>query len=350
VIRGSELIIGIDFGTTYTGVAHAHSAGATQPSSTAEMQKVADKVFVIKTWPSRTNYYAEKTPSVLSYHKQPPSWGGMVKPTDDPQISYFKLGLQEDIIAHYQTQSHDESHLGGYLSNHNWQHPALPDMKAVDYAGDYLKCINQYVTKEVFPTRFGERFLQNQKLSYVLTVPAIWSDKAKEQTRQAAVAAGIQKEDLTLITEPEAAALYCVTMCDEVDLGPGDRFMICDAGGGTVVCLLLQTINVNFQDLIAYKVVSHHPFRVEECTVGTGAACGAIYLDKGFEALIKRKFEEVGLDQKRLADLLRQFDTSIKRNFNPYDPSAETDFELAISGVRDMPQIGLRDGYLLLPK
>ena len=59
-------------------------------------------------------------------------------------------------------------------------------MRAVDYAGDYLTRINQYVTQEVLPSRFGERFLQNQKISYVVTVPAIWSDKAKQQTRQAA--------------------------------------------------------------------------------------------------------------------------------------------------------------------
>jgi len=38
-----------------------------------------------------------------------------------------------------------------------------------------------------------------------------------------------------LITEPEAAALYCATLCKEVDLKIGNRFLICDAGGGTVV-------------------------------------------------------------------------------------------------------------------
>ena len=133
-----------------------------------------------------------------------------------------------------------ESVLGGYLSDHNWRHPSLPDKTALDYAGDYLSRINQYVLREVLPSRFGERFLQNQKLTFVITVPAIWSDKAKDHTRQAAYAAGIQKDDLTLITEPEAAALYCATLCDEVDLEPGDRFMICDAGGGTVVRCLSQ--------------------------------------------------------------------------------------------------------------
>jgi hypothetical protein len=205
------------------------------------MRRAAEKVSVIRIWPSRNNQYVEKTPSILAYNKNPPLWGGNVRPNDEPQIAHFKLGLQEDITTHYYSEllgpTHSKPILGGYLSNHNWKHPKLPEMKAVDYTRDYLARINEYVTNEILPTRFGAKFLQNQALSYVITVPAIWSDKAKQQTRQAAEAAGIDRNSLTLITEPEAAALYCATLCDEVDLEPGDRFMICDAGGGTVVSL-----------------------------------------------------------------------------------------------------------------
>lgn len=235
----SDLIIGIDFGTTFTGVAYAHAAGVGPVTTTAEMRRAADKVSVIKKWPNRSGSYTEKTPSVIAYHKAPPAWGGYVKPTDEPQVAHFKLGLQENIARHYQQHmgqtARAKSVLGGYLVDHNWKHPQLPHKNAVDFAGDYLTGVVQYVTTEALPNHFGERFLRNQKMSYVITVPAIWSDKAKEQTRQAAIAAGITAYDLTLITEPEAAALYCATLCDEVDLGQGDRFMVCDAGGGTVV-------------------------------------------------------------------------------------------------------------------
>jgi hypothetical protein len=233
----SDLIIGIDFGTTFTGVAYAHAAGIGPVTTEDDMRRAAEKVSVIRTWPSRSNHYAEKTPSVLAYNKKPPLWGGNVKPTDEPQIACFKLGLQEDITSHYYElgTSGTTSVLGGYLANHDWKHPDLPEMTASDYSRDYLHSINQYVTQEILPNRFGARFLQNQTLSYVITVPAIWSDKAKELTRQAAYDAGIDRNNLILITEPEAAAIYCATLCTEVDLEPGDRFMICDAGGGTVV-------------------------------------------------------------------------------------------------------------------
>jgi hypothetical protein len=99
--------------------------------------------------------------------------------------------------------------------------------------------------------------------------------------------------------------------------------------------------------------VTRHPFRVEECSVGTGAACGAIYLDQGFENLLRNKFEGVGehlLDGKRLAYLLRQFDNAIKRQFNPFDSQAETEFEIPVAGIQDIPEIGLHDGYLRLHK
>lgn len=64
----------------------------------------------------------------------------------------------------------------------------------------------------------------------------MWSDKAKATMREAAIMAGLIKEDdhrdrLMLISEPEAAALYCEKKCDQFNLKHNDRFMICDAGG-----------------------------------------------------------------------------------------------------------------------
>lgn len=72
-----------------------------------------------------------------------------------------------------------------------------------------------------------------------ITVPAIWSDHAKALMREACTRAGIiQPHDpldrLTLISEPEAAALYCERKCDISNLKHDDKFMIIDAGGGTV--------------------------------------------------------------------------------------------------------------------
>lgn len=64
----------------------------------------------------------------------------------------------------------------------------------------------------------------------------MWSDKAKATMREAAIMAGLIQEDdhrdrLMLISEPEAAALYCEKKCEQFNLKHNDRFMICDAGG-----------------------------------------------------------------------------------------------------------------------
>ena len=94
-----------------------------------------------------------------------------------------------------------------------------------------------------------------------------------------------------------------------------------------------------------------YPFEVEECTIGTGAPCGAIYLNQRFEAIIRKKFESAGitLDNRRLAGLVMHFDSHIKLQFDPFESTAENDFEVPI-GMPDMPAIGLRDGYLTLTK
>ena len=73
----------------------------------------------------------------------------------------------------------------------------------------------------------------------------MWSDKSKSIMREAAVLAGLTKKDdprdrLMLISEPEAAALYCERLCDKFDINMGDNFMICDAGGIIVSMLLLR--------------------------------------------------------------------------------------------------------------
>jgi hypothetical protein len=99
-------------------------------------------------------------------------------------------------------------------------------------------------------------------------------------------------------------------------------------------------------------VVNERPFAVEECSVGTGAACGAIYLNQQFEASLQKRFEGKGeniLSEKKLKELLTQFESTIKREYNPLDPTSEQEFEV-IFGSPDMPDVGVEDGYLSLKK
>lgn len=238
----SDLVIGIDFGTTFTGVAYAHSLTGEVDTrdlsrTQAELDAVVEKVVIIKTWPMANMQNAEKTPTVLAYkNNEVTAWGGKVKPTHSTRVEYFKLGLQDGAANHYHSKgTNSNSLLGGFLDDHNWRHPNLPEKAAVDYAADYLKQVQDHVRNHALPRQLGREFLQNERISYALTVPAIWSYKARDLTKQAAERAGIPIDTLEIIPEPEAAALYCATTCREGNLRKGDRFLICDAGGGTVV-------------------------------------------------------------------------------------------------------------------
>lgn len=236
----SELVIGIDFGTTYTGVAYAHSlTGNADPRdishSQAQLDAIAEKVVLIRTWPMANMQNAEKTPTVLAYDDGAvTAWGGNVQSSHPTKIEFFKLGLQQGASEHYRS-TNSASLLGGFLSDHEWRHPDLPTKTAVDYAADFLREIRQHVLDNVLPRQLGQEFLKNERISYAITVPAIWSYKARHLTKVAAERAGIPEDMLVIITEPEAAALYCATTSRTIKLKSGDCFLICDAGGGTVV-------------------------------------------------------------------------------------------------------------------
>lgn len=237
----TDLVIAIDFGTTYTGVAFAYPFLADVTGETVlNPEQLRDKITVLKGWPGVADSYGDKVPTTLAYNAggQLMAWGGRVSSSYPITISHFKLGLQEGLGEHYAAPSNKSlqgSNLERMFSTDGWKHASLPDKKPCNYVEDFLTEIRDYVVNVALPKNFAQAFLQSVSIRYVLTVPAIWSDKAKDTMQRAAVSAGIPASRLTMVTEPEAAGLYCSTLCHEVDLQDGDCFVICDAGGGTVV-------------------------------------------------------------------------------------------------------------------
>jgi hypothetical protein len=200
------------------------------------------------TWPATNREYADKTPTIIAYNNEgvPPTWGGKVKlTTRQPKVTHFKLGLEPNVPQYLGLQGTNES--GSTGGNTFGKCPQLPLKTPKDFVADYLTCISKFVHEVYFPGQWAPGFMQRQRMIYYITVPAIWKDGAKTLTREAASQAlGVPNEKLVLITEPEAAALYCATTCQEVDLTDGDRFLVCDAGGGTVVCLI-PSLKSNFR-------------------------------------------------------------------------------------------------------
>ncbi|KAL3878942.1 hypothetical protein ACJMK2_031266 [Sinanodonta woodiana] len=124
-----------------------------------------------------------------------------------------------------------------------------------------------------------------EDIQWVLTVPAIWNDKARQFMREAAVQAGISNEQLLIALEPEAASLYCRHIPLElkesggtssiVPLSPGTRYIVVDAGGGTI-------------DITIHEVLKDG--NVKEIYKATGGAWGGQEVDEAFKQFLIKIF------------------------------------------------------------
>jgi hypothetical protein len=90
---------------------------------------------------------------------------------------------------------------------------------------------------------------------------------------------------------------------------------------------------------------------IEECTIPTGAACGSVYLDQAFEALIRNKLGNKAdsiITTKVAAEINNKFET-IKRKFDNSE-DADAEYEIPLRNAPEMPHIGLEEGYLKISK
>ncbi|KAF9288394.1 hypothetical protein BGZ68_000355 [Mortierella alpina] len=272
--------------TTFSGVAYAFKSNG--------------DVLEMTTWPHQANLYG-KVPTVSAYSKENDrmhSWGyaakaAMLTPNSRnlDLLQKFKLFLDNDLAP--------------YL-------PPLPrTINPQNAISDYLRAVHTHAITEIMKNAGGQAFDQ-QHIQYCLTVPAMWTDAAKGVMRQTAIQAGlIQASDpphrLLLVSEPEAAAMYCEKKCEQFNLRHGDRFMICDAGGGTV-------------DLIVFQVdYSSGTRSLIEVTRGSGASCGSGFLDENFSMLVRHKLQRYDLQPKAWAQIMEEFVFMHKPQFDGDD-------------------------------
>eukprot|EP00105_Crassostrea_gigas_P028462 XP_011450123.1 PREDICTED: heat shock 70 kDa protein 12A isoform X1 [Crassostrea gigas] len=129
----------------------------------------------------------------------------------------------------------------------------MPYMAIIAHAIRYLK---EHLLRQLNDKNILEAVTADG-IFWVLTVPAIWTDSAKQFTREAAKEAGIHDDQLMLAYEPEAAALYCRLLpIDRFESGGehqelvlktferGKKFMVIDLGGGTVDFSVQETTGV----------------------------------------------------------------------------------------------------------
>ncbi|KAJ8110317.1 hypothetical protein ONZ43_g5899 [Nemania bipapillata] len=296
-IDNDILVIGIDFGTTFSGV-----AWATLP------EFEANQINLLSQWPGTTQEVG-KAPTELFYEDGSFTWGFEVPDEADP-VRWFKLLLvkEEDLDPSLRASPY-------VLAGRNML--VETGKTALDLITDYLAALWKHTLQSISETR-GESIVEAIPFHVVITVPAVWKGYARQQMEQAARNAGILnprpagETTLIFVPEPEAAALS--TLC-EPGRKPkvGETYIICDAGGGTV-------------DLINYKIESVDPICLAEAVEGTGGLCGGVFIDQRFERMCKlrlgRKWDR--LSRASIKKIMKgEWEHGIKPQFAPGNKSKE---------------------------
>ncbi|KAH3717970.1 heat shock 70 kDa protein 12A-like [Dreissena polymorpha] len=131
---------------------------------------------------------------------------------------------------------------------------------------------------------------------YVVTVPAIWDDNAKQFMREAAINAGIDGHRLKMVLEPEVAPLWYMNAegNQSVQTVPvGSKYMVVDLGGGTA--------DVSIQERLPYN-------QIRVIQKASGGPWGGTCVDKNFIAFLETTFAKHNFAEFQKNELCDYFD------------------------------------------
>ncbi|KAF3910262.1 hypothetical protein ABW21_db0204908 [Orbilia brochopaga] len=302
-----KIIVGLDFGTTYSGLAFAD----TTPGE--------PQISIIQNWPSCGNRAISQVPTEIAYTPESTaqfSWGYDIQPSLTV-LKWFKLFLE-------------------YPDEQIKEMCELPAGKTMlDVTADFLGAVYRHAMEQLYLQR-GRPVMEITQVDFVLTIPAVWNELACMRTRQAAERAGFTKNHtLNMCTEPEAAALYTLRSA-ESSANVGDKVIVCDAGGGTV-------------DLISYNIRRIVPrLEVDEAVVGTGDTCGSTYIDQSFEDFFRiRMGEHYDLRVAQHQRVMRNFE-EVKCGFR--DREDQETYSVIVPGKNNIPEAGVIDGEFVISR
>ncbi|KAF9765176.1 hypothetical protein IL306_002586 [Fusarium sp. DS 682] len=262
----TKLIVGIDYGTTYSGLSFA-------------LSKAADfkDIHAWTKYPGPATHSAEhcaKAPSWVAFKDENPdldenAWGYQIEP-GMKTYAWAKLLLDEQALV----TEYDDPDLNKAAGNGLLKLPA--GRTAKDVVTEYLKGMHSMYEKAVIE-KIGEDKLGDLPVDFWLTVPATWSERAKLITRAAALDAGFASrpiDRLSLITEPDAAAHMALKSSihhveDLIDVGTG----------------------VMTEDITTSEVTRKTPsLKLREIAIGAGGKCGGTFVDRNLYKLLSQRF------------------------------------------------------------
>ncbi|XP_060597754.1 heat shock 70 kDa protein 12B-like, partial [Ruditapes philippinarum] len=251
IIKGPQLVIALDIGSTYSGYAWQHrsefetnrnnvnfntswGAGALQLHKTStciliEIKKgtgkVVNKIPDVKGLINENKFSITEDVETKIGQEAERVYSGIAKKYKIHEIYGQYYFFKSFKIALY------DKHLNRSIEDQIDQPLRLFDVMTL-----FIKALKDHCLKKLQTQGMP---VDINKTLFVVTVPAIWTDEAKKFMRDASIAAGIGNKNLLLALEPEAAAIYCLNLPkgerkDMNDLGmKGQKFLVADLGGGT---------------------------------------------------------------------------------------------------------------------
>ncbi|CAE7125177.1 unnamed protein product [Rhizoctonia solani] len=299
----SKIVIGIDIGTTQSGVAFTFLQTGKCRANQA--------IHRVTKWPGQ-EIHSSKIPTLVWYDtsKKAVSFGAEALLTDVEEraednnwflAKHFKLHLHPDDMK----------------AKHNLKLDALPPgVNIKQIYTDFLRYLLKY-TKEYFEDRIldgksiWERYSPDMEV--VIAHPNGWFTREQVFLRGVAVDAGFStsekaQKNIRFLTEAEASVHFCIHHTNLGDrLKSGTNFVVCDAGGSTV-------------DTTLYCVTSAHPtLKLEEKRASACVQAGAIFVDLEAERHLRKILSSVGLSEEDIKDYtkagMKDFEAGAKRGF-----------------------------------
>nr|XP_045005492.1 heat shock 70 kDa protein 12A isoform X4 [Jaculus jaculus] len=288
------VVVAIDFGTTSSGYAYSFT-------------KEPECIHVMRRWeggdPGVSN---QKTPTtiLLTPERKFHSFGYAARDF------YHDLDPSEAKQWLYLEKFKMKLHTTGDLTMETDLTAANgKKVKALEIFAYALQYFKEQALKELSDQVGSD--LENSDVRWVITVPAIWKQPAKQFMRQAAYQAGLaspeNSEQLIIALEPEAASIYCrklrlhqmielsgkavvngYSASDTVGAGfaQGDKYVVVDSGGGTV-------------DLTVHQIRLPEG-HLKELYKATGGPYGSLGVDYEFEKLLCKIFGEDFIEQFKI--------------------------------------------------
>ncbi|KAL3857059.1 hypothetical protein ACJMK2_011755 [Sinanodonta woodiana] len=246
-----EIVIALDIGSTYSVYAYQFSSNFKENPSAIRMSD---------SWGSSNKTHKTSTCLLLKCDTLE-----RIAIGEDAEREYLRLC---DIGT--------ESNLKNQAEDYSGRHKPFTLVMSEFIEGlteDCLEKFERYDGKQKDQTTDAEwnSVIDEKKIRWVITVPAIWNDFAKHAMRESAVM-------LTIALEPEAAVVHCMYLSDQEktymgNLGRvGSKFIVVDMGGGTV-------------DITAVKVLENG--HLEQIMMANGGPWGGQSVNDSFSQLVR---------------------------------------------------------------